>query len=139
MAVRIIALSLAMTARSSAAVLQARTCRIRSRSLSDMIYYICCVCFEGRGIARGEGFCGLGCLLAVGLIQMTGVVAKVHVFMSMSLCPTLLAAEDTILYLPHYLKTTEEDSCSGSCPCWFKRDRSSSPVTIQSIEWQCCQ
>jgi hypothetical protein len=29
--------SLAMTARSSAAVLHARTCRMRSRNLSDMI------------------------------------------------------------------------------------------------------
>jgi hypothetical protein len=37
MAVRIMADSLAMTARSSAAVLQARTCRMRSRSLSDII------------------------------------------------------------------------------------------------------
>ena len=37
MSVRIMADSLAMTARSSAAVLHARTCRMRSRNLSDMI------------------------------------------------------------------------------------------------------
>ena len=37
MAVRIMADSLAMTARSSAAVLHARTCRMRSRSLRDMV------------------------------------------------------------------------------------------------------
>lgn len=37
MAVRIIADSFAMTARSSAAVLQARTLRMRSRSFIDMV------------------------------------------------------------------------------------------------------
>jgi hypothetical protein len=37
MAVRIIADSLAMTARSSAAVLHARTLRMRSRSFIDMV------------------------------------------------------------------------------------------------------
>jgi hypothetical protein len=39
MAVRIIADSLAMTARSSAAVLHALTCRMRSLNLRDMINY----------------------------------------------------------------------------------------------------
>lgn len=42
MAVRIIADSLAITARSSAAVLHARTCRIKSLSLSDMLIIIIC-------------------------------------------------------------------------------------------------
>lgn len=39
MAVRIMALSLAMTALSSAAVLQALTLRIKSRNLSDIMEY----------------------------------------------------------------------------------------------------
>ncbi|KAL7553138.1 LOW QUALITY PROTEIN: hypothetical protein ACHAWF_016403 [Thalassiosira exigua] len=60
MAVRIIADSFAITARSSAAVLHARTCRMRSRNFKDMVVVVVMLCGGKGRIYRTEGERGDG-------------------------------------------------------------------------------